>query len=137
MSHKRQQRRTTLTPWKGHAVRRRVTTSSSAEDLLRAVAAEIGLGHAVEILAGERARVKAVSRGECLLGEQEALARSGWEERGSGVRKVPTEVYERNQPAAYRAYIFGQGGQKRACMAHLLASTAPILIPAARAAVRG
>ena len=30
-----------------------------AEDLLRAVAAEIGLGRAVEILAGERARVRA------------------------------------------------------------------------------
>jgi hypothetical protein len=36
------------------------TTSSSAEDLLKAVAAELGLGRAVEILAGERARVRAV-----------------------------------------------------------------------------
>jgi hypothetical protein len=37
--------------------------SSSAEDLLKAVAVEIGLGRAVEILAGERARVKAVIGG--------------------------------------------------------------------------
>jgi hypothetical protein len=33
---------------------------SSAEDLLRAVAAELGLGRAVEILLGERKRVRAV-----------------------------------------------------------------------------
>jgi hypothetical protein len=38
-------------------------TSSSAETLLRAVAAEIGLGRAIEILAGERARVRAVIGG--------------------------------------------------------------------------
>jgi hypothetical protein len=37
--------------------------SSSPEDLLRAVAAEIGLGRAVEILAGERARTRAVIEG--------------------------------------------------------------------------
>jgi hypothetical protein len=37
--------------------------SFSAEDLLRAVAAELGLGRAVEILAGERARVRAVMGG--------------------------------------------------------------------------
>jgi len=37
--------------------------ASSAENLLKAVAAEIGLGRAVEILAGERARVRAVIRG--------------------------------------------------------------------------
>jgi hypothetical protein len=36
---------------------------SSAEDLLRAVAAELGLGRAVEILAGQRARVRAVIGG--------------------------------------------------------------------------
>jgi hypothetical protein len=36
---------------------------SSVEDLLRAVAAEIGLQHAMEILAGERARVRAVIGG--------------------------------------------------------------------------
>jgi hypothetical protein len=30
----------------------------SAEDLLRAVAAELGLGEAVELLAGERARIR-------------------------------------------------------------------------------
>jgi len=34
--------------------------SSSAESLLKAVAAELGLGSALEILAGERARVRAV-----------------------------------------------------------------------------
>jgi hypothetical protein len=39
------------------------TTTSSAEDLLRAVAAEIGLGRAVEILVGERARVRAMIGG--------------------------------------------------------------------------
>jgi hypothetical protein len=38
-------------------------TTSSAEDLLRAVAAELGLGRAVEILEGERARVRAVLEG--------------------------------------------------------------------------
>jgi hypothetical protein len=37
--------------------------TSSAEDLLRAVAAELGLGRAVEILQGERARVRAVLSG--------------------------------------------------------------------------
>jgi hypothetical protein len=35
-----------------------VRPSSSAENLLRAVAAELGLGRAVEILQGERARVR-------------------------------------------------------------------------------
>jgi hypothetical protein len=38
-------------------------TSSSAEDLLRAGAAELGLGRAVEILERERARVRAVLKG--------------------------------------------------------------------------
>jgi ABC-type uncharacterized transport system substrate-binding protein len=37
--------------------------STSAENLLKAVAAEIGLGPAIEILAGERARVAAVIGG--------------------------------------------------------------------------
>lgn len=36
------------------------SSGSSADDLLRAVAAELGLGRAVEILQSERARVKAV-----------------------------------------------------------------------------
>jgi hypothetical protein len=40
-----------------------VTTASSTETLLKAVAAEIGLGRAMEILAGERARVRAVIGG--------------------------------------------------------------------------
>jgi len=38
-------------------------SASSVEDLLRAVAAEIGLGRAMEILAGERARVRAMMGG--------------------------------------------------------------------------
>jgi hypothetical protein len=37
--------------------------SASAENLLKAVAAEIGLGPAIEILTGERARVRAVIGG--------------------------------------------------------------------------
>jgi hypothetical protein len=51
------------TPRIGVAVRRPVTTTYSAEELLRAVAAELGLGRAVEILAGERAKVRAVIGG--------------------------------------------------------------------------
>jgi pyruvate/2-oxoglutarate dehydrogenase complex dihydrolipoamide acyltransferase (E2) component len=39
------------------------TRSSSAEDLLRAVAAEMGLGKAIELLAGERARVQSILKG--------------------------------------------------------------------------
>jgi hypothetical protein len=35
-------------------------TTSSAEDLLRAIAAELGLGRAVEILEGARASVRAM-----------------------------------------------------------------------------
>jgi hypothetical protein len=38
-------------------------TTSRAEDLLKAVAAELGLGRAMEILAGERARVRNVIGG--------------------------------------------------------------------------
>ena len=41
----------------------RSPASSSAETLLRAVAAEIGFGRAIEILAGERARVHSILRG--------------------------------------------------------------------------
>jgi N-acetylmuramoyl-L-alanine amidase CwlA len=37
--------------------------SSSVEDLLRAAASELGLGRAIEILQGERARVRAVLGG--------------------------------------------------------------------------
>jgi hypothetical protein len=36
---------------------------ANAEDLLRAVAAEVGLGHALEVLQGERARVRRVLGG--------------------------------------------------------------------------
>jgi hypothetical protein len=42
------------------AVARPISTSSKAEDLLKALGAELGLGRAIEILAGERARVRAV-----------------------------------------------------------------------------
>ncbi|MGA3121686.1 MAG: hypothetical protein ABSF69_13050 [Polyangiaceae bacterium] len=38
-------------------------SANATEDLLRAVAAEVGLGRAVEILAGERARVHSILRG--------------------------------------------------------------------------
>jgi hypothetical protein len=41
----------------------RPSVNSTAENLLRAVAAEIGLGRAIEILAGERARVTAMIGG--------------------------------------------------------------------------
>jgi hypothetical protein len=44
-------------------VARPITNSTKAEDLLRAVAAEIGLGRAIELLLGERARVSAILRG--------------------------------------------------------------------------
>jgi hypothetical protein len=41
----------------------RSPASSSAETLLRAVAAEVGLGRAIELLEGERARVHSILRG--------------------------------------------------------------------------
>ncbi len=47
----------------GASVPRPITTASSAENLLKAVAAEIGLGPSIEILQGERARVRAVIGG--------------------------------------------------------------------------
>jgi hypothetical protein len=50
-------------PAKSAPAPRPVATRSSVEDLLRAVAAEIGLQRAMEILAGERARVRAVIGG--------------------------------------------------------------------------
>jgi hypothetical protein len=53
----------TLVERKGAAVPRPITTASTAESLLKAVAAEIGLGQALEILAGERARVRAAIGG--------------------------------------------------------------------------
>jgi hypothetical protein len=53
----------TATPRRGGAVARPIATTSSAEELFRAVAAEIGLARAMEILAGERARVRAVIGG--------------------------------------------------------------------------
>jgi hypothetical protein len=48
---------------KAPAVARPIANSSRAEDLLRAVAAEVGLGRAIELLEAERARVHAVMRG--------------------------------------------------------------------------
>ncbi len=44
----------------GASVARPIAGSSAAESLLKALAAEIGLGRAIEILTGERARVRAV-----------------------------------------------------------------------------
>lgn len=51
------------TPRTAPPVPRPIATASSAENLLKALGAEIGLGRAIEILAGERARVAAVLRG--------------------------------------------------------------------------
>lgn len=45
------------------AVARPIRTPSKVEDLLRAVAAEVGLGRAIELLEAERARVHAMLRG--------------------------------------------------------------------------
>jgi hypothetical protein len=45
----------------GASLPRPITTMSSTESLLRAVAAEIGLGAAIEILSGERARIRALT----------------------------------------------------------------------------
>jgi hypothetical protein len=47
----------------GAGIPRPIVTSSRVEDLLKAVAAELGLGSAIEILLGERARVRAVIGG--------------------------------------------------------------------------
>jgi hypothetical protein len=44
-------------------VARPITTPSKAEDLLRAVAAEVGLGRAIELLLRERAKVHSILRG--------------------------------------------------------------------------
>ena len=49
-------------PRMGVSVPKPIATASSVEDLLKAVAAEIGLGRAIEILAGERTRVRAIIR---------------------------------------------------------------------------
>ena len=53
----------TKTTGNGASVARPITTPSSAEDLLRAVAAEIGLARAVEILAEQRAILRQVIGG--------------------------------------------------------------------------
>jgi hypothetical protein len=45
---------------KAASVPRPVRTMSSAEELLKAVAAEVGLGRAMVILASERARLRSV-----------------------------------------------------------------------------
>jgi hypothetical protein len=56
-------KRVSTTVRNGPSMARAITRRSSAEDLLRAVAAEIGLGRAVEILEGERAKVRAAIGG--------------------------------------------------------------------------
>jgi hypothetical protein len=48
---------------KAPAIARPITTKTSAEDLLKAVGAELGLARAIEILQAERARVHTVIRG--------------------------------------------------------------------------
>jgi hypothetical protein len=58
---KRAAKARTLTPASANGARPSV--NSNAENLLKAVAAELGLGRAMEILAGERARVRAVIEG--------------------------------------------------------------------------
>ena len=60
-SAKRGARRTTVR--KAVAVQRPIANRSSAEDLLKALGAELGLAHAIEILQGERERVRAVLGG--------------------------------------------------------------------------
>jgi hypothetical protein len=47
----------------GRSVPRPIATTSSTESLLKALGAEMGLAKAIEILSGERARVRAVIRG--------------------------------------------------------------------------
>jgi hypothetical protein len=59
----KQAARRATSPRRAPPVQRPITNKSSAEDLLRAVAAEIGLARAVEILTGERARVRAMIGG--------------------------------------------------------------------------
>jgi hypothetical protein len=51
------------TPRMAPPVPRPITTALSAENLLKALGAELGLGRAIEILAGERARVQSILRG--------------------------------------------------------------------------
>ncbi|HXX66092.1 MAG TPA: hypothetical protein VEK07_02865 [Polyangiaceae bacterium] len=48
---------------KAASVGQPIATSSKAEDLLRAVAAEVGLARAIEVLLAQRAQVHAVLRG--------------------------------------------------------------------------
>ncbi len=60
------------TAWNGT---RPSNSASSVEDLLRAVAAEIGLGRAMEILAGERARVRRVLGDEVASRSYDPLSR--------------------------------------------------------------
>jgi hypothetical protein len=46
----------------GASVPRPISSTSSAENLLRALAAEVGLSHAIDMLEAERTRVRAVLR---------------------------------------------------------------------------
>jgi hypothetical protein len=59
----KQAARRAVTSRTGAPVSRPITTTSSAENLLKALGAELGLGRAIEILAGERARVRSILRG--------------------------------------------------------------------------
>jgi hypothetical protein len=59
----KQAARRATTPRTAPPVPRPITSTRSAEDLLKAVAAEVGLGRAIELLQGERARVHSILRG--------------------------------------------------------------------------
>jgi hypothetical protein len=50
-------------PSKASVKRPSFSASTNEEELLKLVAAEVGLGRAMEILAGERARVRALIMG--------------------------------------------------------------------------
>jgi hypothetical protein len=63
MAHKKKGAAVPRAARKAPAVPRPLNTPSSAEDLLRAVAVEVGLGRAIELLQGERARVHSILRG--------------------------------------------------------------------------
>jgi hypothetical protein len=63
MVAKRGRKARTASVRKGAGVPRPIATTSSVEDLLKAVAAEIGLGRALEILVRERAKVRVMIAG--------------------------------------------------------------------------
>jgi hypothetical protein len=59
----KQAARRATTPRKGSSVTRPIASTSKAEDLLKALGAELGLARAIEILEEERARVRSVIGG--------------------------------------------------------------------------